>query len=379
MRCPKCGFVQSAAQATCRYCGTKLSPTTAPSAQAHERADDRARAHTASSVVIPFPGARARDVASNRPVPDSSDDSSAEERSGPPEWREQLRERVRAIRERRGSEGESARKVAEPSPPANPEKERRNAIAETVAARARRHDELAPAPRRGGEVVNPSPHPEVEVQPRAPRERESAREATPLFPSDEELLLEEGRDLASEREMGPEVSLRPRSREPQEIIREEPQIAPASLGRRIGAALLDLGVILFSAIPFVASVELIFGDFSHRFVRFALVGIVIGIGVLYETIMLSVAGRTVGMAIAGLLALNARTMDVPLAGQALRHVLGSVLGAIPLFFGFFWALFNRERRTFADLFSGIVVKRVAESVYESQEVHAPWLYRPSRR
>ena len=159
------------------------------------------------------------------------------------------------------------------------------------------------------------------------------------------------------------------------------QIAPASLGRRFGAALIDIGVILFSAIPFVASVELVYGDFSQRAVRIALVGTVGVIGVLYEAILLSVAGRTVGMAIAGLLALNARTMDLPSAGQAVRHILGSLLGAIPVFFGFLWALFNRERRTFADIFSGIVVKRVAASVYESQEIHAPWLYRsaPERR
>ncbi len=159
------------------------------------------------------------------------------------------------------------------------------------------------------------------------------------------------------------------------------QIAPASLGRRFGAALIDIGVILFSAIPFVASVELVYGDFSHRAVRIALVGVVVAIGVLYETILLSVAGRTVGMAVAGLLALNARTMDLPSAGQAVRHIFGSLLGAIPVFLGFLWALFNRERRTFADIFSGIVVKRVAASVYESQEIHAPWLYRsaPERR
>jgi len=117
----------------------------------------------------------------------------------------------------------------------------------------------------------------------------------------------------------------------------------------------------------------------QRLVRITLVGTAAVVGILYEVIMLSVAGRTVGMAIAGLLALNAQTMDVPSAGQAVRHILGTVLGALPLFFGFFWALFNRERRTFADLLAGIVVKRVAESVYESQEIHAPWLYLPARR
>lgn len=382
MRCPRCGFVQSVAQATCRYCGMMLSLATTPSAQAHERANDRARARTANSVVIPFPGARARDVASDRPVPDPSDDSSTEGRSGPPEWREQLRERVRAIRERRGGEGESARPVAEPAPPpARPEKERRNAIAETVAARTRRHVEPARAPKSGEEAVSPSPRPEAESRSRVPLEREPSTEAPPprALSPEEELSLEGGGDLAVEMDAAPDFPLRARSEEAHWFAREEPQIAPASLGRRLGAALIDLGVIIFSLIPFVASVELIFGDFSHRFVRLALVGVAVAIGILYETISLSVAGRTVGMAVAGLLALNARTMDVPSAGQAVRHILGSVLGAIPIFFGFFWALFNRERRTFGDLFSGIVVRRVAKSVYESQEVHAPWLYRPLRR
>jgi len=353
-----------------------LSSAAAPSAQAHERANDRERAHNAGSVVIPFPGARARDVASDRPAPDPSDGSSAQERSGPPQWREQLRERVRAIRERRGGEVESARPIAEP-PPANPEKERRQAIVETVAARRRRPVEPTPAQKSAGEAVSPSPHPEAEAQSHAPRARESSTEVHPARPLEDELLPEEGEDLALEMDAAQDI--RARSEEAYWFAREESQIAPASLGRRMGAALIDLGVIFFSTIPFVAGVELVFGDFSSRSVRLALVGVVVVVGVLYETIMLSVAGRTVGMAVAGLLALNARTMDVPSAGQALRHILGSVLGAIPVFFGFFWALFNRERRTFADLFSGIVVKRVAKSVYESQEVHAPWLYRPLRR
>ncbi len=225
--------------------------------------------------------------------------------------------------------------------------------------------------------MSPSPRPEAEA--RAPLERESSTAAHPARPLEDGLSLEEGENLAFEMDALQDVPIHARNEGASRFAREEPQIAPASLGRRMGAALIDLGVILFSTIPFVAGVELVFSDFSHRPVRLALVGVVIAVGVLYETIMLSVAGRTVGMAITGLLALNARTMDVPSAGQAVRHILGSVLGAIPVFLGFFWALFNRERRTFADLFSGIVVKRVAKSVYESQEVRAPWLYRPLRR
>jgi len=339
-------------------------------------------------VVIPFPGARARDVASDRPAPDPSDGPPATEPSGPPEWREQLRERVRAIRERRGG-GESAPRVAESAPsPSRQEKEqreRRTAIAETVAARAlRSRGEPAPVPRRGEEIASPAPPSEAGGRSHVSQgpEEKLVTEARPerLLPTEEGLSLEE--DLAFEAfEMDAtrDIHARARSEGVRWSVREDSQIAPASLGRRLGAAFIDLGVVIFSAIPFIAGVELVFGDFSHRFVRLALVGIVAAIGVLYETLMLSVAGRTIGMAAAGLLALNARTMDLPSAGQALRHLLGSMLGAIPLFFGFFWALFDRERRTFADIFSGIVVKRVAESVYESQEVHAPWLYRPMRR
>jgi uncharacterized RDD family membrane protein YckC len=277
---------------------------------------------------------------------------------------------VRAIRERRGGEAETARTVADPvTPPAGSAKERRNAIAETVAARSRR-----PSVERVTSEV--APRPDADAPPQAPQEvkKEPEPVAEALHSLSDEGLAE---DLAPPMEAASEVSRR--AQEAGGLAREELQIAPAPLGRRIGAALIDLGVIAFCMIPFVAGVEVICGDFSSRSVRLALVGIALAIGALYETILLSGAGRTVGMAAAGLLALDARTMDVPSAGQAVRHLVGSVLGAVPLFFGFLWALFDRERRTFADLVSGIVVKRVAASVYESQEVHAPWLYRPTRR
>jgi uncharacterized RDD family membrane protein YckC len=405
MRCPRCGFVQSAAHATCRYCGTKLSQAAPPSAQAQPRANDRADARSAGSVVIPFPGARAQGPASGQRAPEPSGGSpaSSDDRPGPPEWKEQLRERVRAIRERRGGEvTEPARKVSETesvSPSARrsdsgPAQEH-TAPVETVATRTRRE------PRHPSEHAGtyPDPVPDSRRESSEPPLRDHEH-ALPAKEAEKHLLRRELTDLDQETESVEEdigEVLRTQSdmadwSERGEYSRDfliargaleesAEQIAPASLARRVGAALIDIGVILFSAIPFIASVELVYGDFSHRAVRLALVGTVGAIGVLYETILLSVAGRTVGMAAAGLLALNAQTMNLPSAGQAVRHILGSLLGAIPLFFGFLWALFNRERRTFADIFSGIVVKRVAASVYESQEIHAPWLYRsaPERR
>lgn len=341
-------------------------------------------------MVIPFPGARARDAAPGQPVPDPSDGPSSEGPPGPPAWKEQLRERVRAIRERRG-EGppEPARRAmdAESLPPsgahpASASAKERRALAETTVTRARQSNlEPARSSENAGDLPNPSPRESAGPQERAlPMEPPVADEGAQLREEIEDLDLDVGGE--AER-FGNERSAfaRPRSEAALWLPREEAveQIAPASLVRRLGAALIDLGVIAFSTIPFVAAVEIVYGDLSQRLVRITLVGTAAVVGILYEVIMLSVAGRTVGMAIAGLLALNAQTMDVPSAGQAVRHILGTVLGALPLFFGFFWALFNRERRTFADLLAGIVVKRVAESVYESQEIHAPWLYRPARR
>ena len=368
----------------------KLPQAMVPSAQAQERATDRAEARSTGSVVIPFPGARARDAAPGQPVPDPSDGPSSEEPQGPPAWKEQLRERVRAIRERRG-EGppEPARRAmdAESVPPsgahpASASAKERRALAETTVTRARQSNlEPARSSENANDLPNPSPRESAGPQERAlPMEPPVAGEGTQLREAIEDFDLDvegEAERFGSERS----AFARPRSEAALWLPREEAveQIAPASLARRLGAALIDLGVIAFSTIPFVAAVEIVYGDLSQRLVRIALVGTAAVVGILYEVIMLSVAGRTVGMAIAGLLALNARTMDVPSAGQAVRHILGTVLGALPLFFGFFWALFNRERRTFADLLAGIVVKRVAESVYESQEIHAPWLYRPVRR
>lgn len=343
-------------------------------------------------------------------VLDPSDNAAepSQERSGPPEWKEQLRERVRAIRERRGAEAMRAnpspgkKESQETTPAPSPERpvtsepaQRRGATAETTRGGRRSGVEHAEAPKRVSEGIG-SLTPDAHSAPVERESRSSPRQEKPSIsrgdlPAEdvsrtqpfrqEDLLLEEIEAFDPFQGEAREDLIRHGQERAAELQWEgtQKQIASASLVRRMVARLLDVGVIAFSSIPFVALVEIVYGDFSRRPVQIALAGVVLLIGILYETIMLSGAGRTVGMAAMGLLALNARTMDLPSAGQAVRHILGQVLGVLPVFFGFFWALLNRERRTFADLLAGIIVLRVDESVYESQEIHAPWLYRPARR
>lgn len=156
-------------------------------------------------------------------------------------------------------------------------------------------------------------------------------------------------------------------------------VSPAGLFRRFYAGIVDLGVVLFACLPFVSCVELAGGNLTDWRVL-ALLGVVGAVvGFLYLSLLLTMAGRTVGMAIAGLLLLDARTMDLPSFFQVVGRMVGFLLGIASLGIGIFWSLVDRERRTFADLISRTVVRRVSESVYASQEARAPWFYRPARR
>ncbi|HXF06045.1 MAG TPA: RDD family protein [Blastocatellia bacterium] len=156
-------------------------------------------------------------------------------------------------------------------------------------------------------------------------------------------------------------------------------VGPAGFFRRLYAGLVDAGVIAFACLPFVSCVELAQGNLTDWRVL-ALLGIVAAlVGFIYLSLLLTMGGRTVGMAVAGLLVLDARTMDLPSFFQVVLRMVGLLLGIASFGIGLLWAIVDRERRTFSDLFSRTVVRRVSESVYDSQQVRAPWLYRPGRR
>lgn len=427
MKCPRCGFVQSAAQQTCRYCGSKLSP----------------------SVLIPFPkvrGASATDQASTPEVP---------------EWRVELRERVRAIRARKGlqvnpSPGQPAPSVEAPAPArtihtdsATPQSRRSvDGREQGVAAR-----EQAPAtvkkplvgdPREGIPSGRPARSSSI-PSPDTPSERRSDRVERPALhgslpatarveprrdlepvPSEKDSVAPAAvstkgtppAPLAPEAKSTPAASARPIQARalPEEDLLEEialespasaaadavpPSLAekaadvtgeipalsrevadpvgPAGFFRRLYAGLVDVGIIAFACLPFVSCVELAQGNLTDWRVL-ALLGIAAAlVGVIYLSLLLTMGGRTVGMAAAGLLVLDARTMDLPSFFQVVLRMVGLLLGIAPFGIGLLWAVIDRERRTFSDLLSRTVVRRVSESLYESQQIRAPWLYRPGRR
>ncbi len=446
MKCPRCGFVQSATQQTCRYCGSKLTP----------------------SVLIPFPKTRLGS-------------SSEAEPPKVPEWRVELRERVRAIRARKGLPPSSIPAQSEPvpsdepvrptvaqAPPSNARTQpvRRSLTEATERARAQRQPRQMG---KGGETL-PSPHHTTSRErPAAPSSKapdQAARERLQDQPASDDLErnnavaaraeprrdpLSVSRDVAAtssgslpEPALSSRISVeakvnaaQPASAsanvlQPERVakVRSLPQddwpgddlsdapdwpsadvtplaetptssgekegararqnvtplsqeiadpIRPAGFFRRLGAGLIDVGVIAFTCVPFVSCVELAGANLADRRVLLLLGIVAAAVGFLYLSVLLTMAGRTIGMAAVGLLALDARTMDLPSFFQVVLRALGFLLGIALVGSGLFWSLVDRERRTFSDLLSRTVVRCVSDSIYDSQQVRAPWLYRPGRR
>lgn len=429
MKCPRCGFVQSAAQQTCRYCGSKLAP----------------------SVLIPFPKVRGSSTTEQASTPEV------------PEWRVELRERVRAIRARKGLqvnpssaqpslapsvESPSSAKTVHPDPATRQNRRAGDGRERGVAAR-----EQAPAAAKkplvgdSREGISPGraartssiPSPETPPEQHPGRAEKSAlhgsvpasaigepRRDMGTAPSEKELVAHatvstkgtapasltpdakstpgasarpiEARTLPEEDWLEDGAlklpasadadAVRPSLAEGAADLKEQipalsreiaDPIGPAGLFRRLYAGVVDVGVITFACLPFVSCVELAQGNLTDWRVL-ALVGVVAAVvGFIYLSLLLTMGGRTVGMAAAGLLVLDARTMDLPSFFQVVLRVVGLLLGIAPFGVGLFWVLVDRERRTFSDLFSRTIVRRVSESVYDSQQVRAPWLYRPGRR
>jgi uncharacterized RDD family membrane protein YckC len=376
-------------------------------------------------VLIPFPKQR------------TGTSTESERSTELPEWKVQLQEKVRAIRARKGLEATAPalepRAAAVADSPPEVAKGQNQRIEAALNRRRRPQEEvreapvLAPQPppapppqvvsppqeRHPAPVVTEPPRieravaytekraavsvslpaaevvqpvvPEARIEPETPPERPSIppeRSSTPPLEVDLDWDLAEVEDYVNGGSTLSEPSLDPIAETtappplPKELL--DP-IGYATFFRRLYSALVDLGVVVFSCIPFVSCVELTGGDFLNPKVQMALGALALVIGFLYVTLMLTISGRTVGMMSAGLLVLDARTMDLPSFSQATLRLVGLTLGVLPVLLGCVWSLIDRERRTFSDLISRTAVRRVSESVYDSQEIRAPWLYRQRSR
>ena len=124
------------------------------------------------------------------------------------------------------------------------------------------------------------------------------------------------------------------------------QIRRAGWWRRFLAALID--GILLSVIQ--AILRTVIGDAAG-------IGLGLLIDIAYFTYFHGSTGQTPGDA-----ALSIKVVDLrdgtgrPIGyGRAFIRWLGSILSAIPLFLGYFWMLWDREKQTWHDKMAGSVV------------------------
>jgi uncharacterized RDD family membrane protein YckC len=131
--------------------------------------------------------------------------------------------------------------------------------------------------------------------------------------------------------------------------------APRS--KRMAAALFDLLVVAFLCAPFAAAIELTIGNWGDTRV-WSSMGLIAALVIfLYHTCSVALAGRTCGMRLCGLLAVDARKASVPTTGQCARRAFIYVLSLATGGLGILYSLFDAEGRTVHDILSGTVVVR----------------------
>jgi uncharacterized RDD family membrane protein YckC len=343
--------------------------TTAPTAKARP-----------SSTLIEFPGAgRAR-----------------------PQWRKDLSERVREIQERRAREGsreaeEKARQRAEqPAKEAGasplglvpqPDQPKINPIVAAALKRLERAQQPTPPPRRqamGGAAVAVARVAEEQYQlesqveerpalapvPESIREPEQALETKPAEAAREHTLSVVQPTLVAQ--SAPVISQAPATHAVVVPPASEPTLETqdadafafeeiyddrASVFSRIAASFVDLLVVAFASSPFAAIIELTNGNWTDERVVASMGGILAIIMFLYLTTSTALAGRTWGMSLVSLRAVDVDTGLPPTTRQSVTRAVAYMLSLVTLGFGLLYALFDAEGRTAHDHLSGTAVVR----------------------
>jgi uncharacterized RDD family membrane protein YckC len=131
----------------------------------------------------------------------------------------------------------------------------------------------------------------------------------------------------------------------------------ASVQARLMSGLADVLVVAFASTPFAAIIELTNGNWTDLRVVASMSGIVLLVMFLYLTASTALAGRTWGMSLVSLRAVDAHTGVLPTTKQALIRAFAYMLSLAACGLGLFYALFDAEGRTAYDHLSGTIVVR----------------------
>ncbi|HEX8190777.1 MAG TPA: RDD family protein [Pyrinomonadaceae bacterium] len=232
------------------------------------------------------------------------------------------------------AEPAAARAVAE-------ETEAPAAVTRTPAARAsaKREVEAAAEPVRKAEAAKAAPQPGPALQ----AESQSSASRQPRHISgvlDEFWLERQGIELL------PKV-------EEKELTYDD----RAPRFKRMAAAFVDLLAVALLCAPFAAAIELSIGNWQDTRVSGSMALIAALVMFLYHTCSVALAGRTPGMRLGALHAVDARKASVPTTGQCARRALVYMLSLATGGLGILYSLFDAEGRTVHDILSGTVVVR----------------------
>lgn len=131
----------------------------------------------------------------------------------------------------------------------------------------------------------------------------------------------------------------------------------ASVQARLMSGVADVLVVAFASTPFAAIIELTNGNWTDLRVVASMSGIVVLVMFLYLTASTAFAGRTWGMSLVSLCAVDMKTGVLPTTKQALIRAFVYMLSLAACGLGLFYALFDAEGRTAHDHLSGTIVVR----------------------
>ncbi|MBV9211851.1 MAG: RDD family protein, partial [Acidobacteria bacterium] len=116
-------------------------------------------------------------------------------------------------------------------------------------------------------------------------------------------------------------------------------------------------VVAFASSPFAAIIELTNGNWNDERVLASMGGILLIIMFLYLTTSTALAGRTWGMSLVGLRAVDVDNGLPPTTKQSVTRAVAYMISLAALGLGILYALFDAEGRTAHDHLSGTAVVR----------------------
>jgi len=131
----------------------------------------------------------------------------------------------------------------------------------------------------------------------------------------------------------------------------------AGLVRRFFAGVLDLFLLALMVAPAAAAIQFSNADWTNPRVIGVMAGITAVVMFIFITISIGLTGRTLGMRLVGLRAIDIQTGLIPSGGQAAKRGLAYVFSFACLGLGLAYAIIDPDGRAAHDRFSKTMVIR----------------------